>query len=162
METRSWRVRFVFFFRTSYVGLTSRQHLATVIRYADQRFFISFSIFDEILIYCISRSFHKLGPHRHFFNCYCTAEDAMEHVRSGKPIEKCEPIPHVIYMNNICGSMRADLQYQPALQIVHRCRKTAISCLHQEPYYEPSHDNCRPKPESITRFSKTFMVSNEF
>ena len=32
---RSWQVRFVFFYRTSYVGLTSRQHLATVIRYAD-------------------------------------------------------------------------------------------------------------------------------
>ena len=31
----SWRVRFGFFYRTSYVGLTSRQHLATVIRYAD-------------------------------------------------------------------------------------------------------------------------------
>ena len=39
--TRSWRVRFVFFYRTSYVGSTSRQHLATVIRYANcvkQRF----------------------------------------------------------------------------------------------------------------------------
>ena len=33
--TRSRRVRFVFFYRTSYVGSTSRQHLATVIRYAD-------------------------------------------------------------------------------------------------------------------------------
>ena len=32
---RSGRVRFVFFYRASYVGLTSRQHLATVIRYAD-------------------------------------------------------------------------------------------------------------------------------
>ena len=32
---RSRRVRFVFFYRTSYVGSASRQHLATVIRYAD-------------------------------------------------------------------------------------------------------------------------------
>ena len=32
---RSGRVKFVFFNRASYVGLTSRQHLATVIRYAD-------------------------------------------------------------------------------------------------------------------------------
>ena len=32
---RSGRVKFVFLYRTSYVGLTSRQHLATVIRYAD-------------------------------------------------------------------------------------------------------------------------------
>ena len=39
--TRSRRVRFVFFYRMSYVGLAPRQHLATVIRYADcvkQRF----------------------------------------------------------------------------------------------------------------------------
>ena len=33
--TRSWRVKFVFFYVTSYVGSTSHQHLATVIRYAD-------------------------------------------------------------------------------------------------------------------------------
>ena len=32
---RFGRVKFVFFYRTSYVGLTSCQHLATVIRYAD-------------------------------------------------------------------------------------------------------------------------------
>ena len=32
--TRSWRVRVVFYYWTSYVGLTSRQHLATVIQYA--------------------------------------------------------------------------------------------------------------------------------
>ena len=41
VETRSRRVRFGFFNRKSYVWLTSRQHLATVIRYADcvkQRF----------------------------------------------------------------------------------------------------------------------------
>ena len=39
--TRSRRVRFVFFYRSSYVESTSRQHLTTVIRYADcvkQRF----------------------------------------------------------------------------------------------------------------------------
>ena len=33
---RSGRVKFVFIYRTSYVGLTSSQHLATVIRYADR------------------------------------------------------------------------------------------------------------------------------
>ena len=33
--TRSRGVEFVFFYRTSCVGLTSRQHLATAIRYAD-------------------------------------------------------------------------------------------------------------------------------
>ena len=35
VATRSRRVKFVFFHRTSYVRSTSRQHLATVIRYAD-------------------------------------------------------------------------------------------------------------------------------
>ena len=33
--TRCRRVRFVLFYRTSYAGSTSRQHLATVTRYAD-------------------------------------------------------------------------------------------------------------------------------
>ena len=67
--TRCRRIRFVFFYRTSYVGLTSRQHLATVnkIRWLRKTAFsdISASLGGQLIIEQDTSFFNQILSDRH-------------------------------------------------------------------------------------------------